>query len=39
MKVLEGIGFAPLLNKGVSLENNLVYIVMKLHGPSLENLL
>ena len=37
--MLEGIGFGPLLSEGFSRENNLVYIVMKLHGPSLEDLL
>ena len=39
MNVLEGVGFSPLLNSGVSKENNLAYMAMKLHGPSLEDLL
>lgn len=37
-KVLEGIGYAPLLNQGISAENQCLYIVTTLLGPSLEDL-
>lgn len=37
-KALEGMGFAPLLKQGISTENEFIYMVTTLLGPSLEDL-
>ena len=37
-KALEGLGFPPLINQGISVENQFIYMVTQLLGPSLEDL-
>jgi len=38
-KALEGVGFPPLINQGISVEHEFIFMVTSLLGPSVEDLL